>query len=1448
MRTKHIILLLLLAVTSWVKLLAQAPVPKFTADVTQGCSPLVVRFTDQSTGAGPLSYQWDLGNGVLTTSKNPVTTYVYDPAGNNTFTVKLNVRNQYGVRRTEGKITVYPSANVVFRASNNIACAPIEIQYTDLSTVPSGSITGWLWDFGDGTTSTLKNPKKLYTNVGYYNVTLTVTTSNGCTVTNARPRFMRIIGGITPNFEFSRSTACTIPVDVTFNNQTTGPGILSHKWVLGNGLTSNDKNPTTVYDEPGTFNVKLVTTSNYGCKDSLEKPITFSTDNTSFIAPDSVCPDNPVQFTNQGSSTPTSATWDFGDGTTSLEINPVKAYTVPGIYTVKLINAYAECTGTFSRTIKVTTPPDLGFLVTNSKGCQAPHTVKFQDTTANSSNWLWDFGDGTTSTEKNPEHIYTTEGQFSVTLTVTNALGCPSTVTKTDIIEIRPPVDLRIIPVANGGCVPFDYKPSFVFNSLDTVVSYQWDFGDGSTATGPFPVHTYTNYGRYEVKVTVTTSAGCSITYVSPDSVRVGTPPTIDFTVSKNAFCAGEAVDFTSLATPADQWIWLFGDEGKSSEESPSYMYQDTGRMDVTLIAFNNGCPDTLVKEGFLTTYAPVAKFVANVDCSNPRRVSFENLSIEDATHGTTTYFWDFGNGTTSTLKDPPPIIYSSFGSYTVSLTAKDDQCQYRKQVQVNLYRLNPEIETNKPQYCPNDQVRLTVPAAFTENITEYLWSIEGVPTSITDDTATLRIPVKGNYDVSLSVKDKNNCWVTVTKTDLIKIVGAENDFSVANNGGCVNAQIGITDLSTPPNSIKSWRFTFGDGTDTTFTALPITHSYTNAGTYSIRLITVDNFGCKDTTTKTAVAIITKPQVNFMAEDTIYCPDVAVSFFDMTKGNGLSYQWDFGDNGKSTAKDPVHTYTGKDTSYTVRLIVTDENGCIDSLIRTSYIRIAAPTASFELYDSSSICPPLETKFVSTSTNVESLLWDFGDGNLSNLPSTSNFYNTYGKYTATLTVTGYHGCKRTASAEVNVYNPNTQTVFTYNPLENCNTLTANFTIVPPPNTAYSISFGDGTFDSSQATNLTHTYLRPGIYSPRLTLYDSLDCQVNVGGSSRITVNGILPDFDLSSKAFCDTGTVAFQDYSLDGADSIVSWNWTMGDGGVMTGEHFSYHFANPGTYLVTENMTTAKGCVNSRTDTVRVYRTPLAVINGPDEVCVGNVVEFRATTVVPDSLTIWKWTYNGSQNSAEPVIRNNYSSPGTQQLALVASNLLGCSSDTTKEVMVWPNPVITNQPEVSMPVGGSVTLPVSYSSNVMTWTWTPANNLSCTNCGTPTANPQFTTNYNIAVVDSNGCRATSNIVVTVLCVGDNYFIPNTFSPNNDGQNDVFYPRGKGLNRIQSMRIFNRWGEIVFEKKNFPANDRSQGWDGMVRGMKAQSDAYVYIIEVICDNGQIVPLKGNVTLIR
>lgn len=1446
LRTKHIILSILLLVAGASSLFAQKPVASFTADKTSGCAPLTVVFTNTSSGS-PTSIQWDLGNGQL--PSGPKVTGTFTTPG--TYTIHLVVKNDQGpdeIIKTD-YITVFPAAKVNFTSNANIACSPTTIQFTDQTTVDAPStITGYTWDFGDGTTSTAKNPTHQYSNLGYYNVSLTVTTSNGCATTAAKTRFIRIINGVTPNFDFSRSTSCSAPVDVNFINQTTGPGTMTYKWDLGNGQTPTTKNPSTTYNSLNTYNIKLTATSSYGCSGTITKPVTFKSNNTSFTAPDSICQDKPLTLINNGSPTPTSVVWDFGDGTSSGNLNASKSYSTPGTYTITLKNQYAECEGTFTKNIKVTSPPAVNFTATNPIGCKTPHTVQFTDQNAGSTAWFWDFGDGNTSTAQNPQHTYTATGNYDVKLTVTTANGCPNTITKSSFVQIQQPSDIQVAFLPSEGCVPVTIKPTVVFNSIDGVASYDWAFGDGGTGTGIQPSHTYNAFGTYDVTLKITTNAGCIVTKTVNSAVKVGTKPTVDFTASTALTCAGDAVQFTSTSTPADRWQWSFGDQGEAFEENPAHKFQDTGHMTVTLIAWNNGCADTLTKPDILVTTAPVAKFTPVYSCANPLQVNLVNSSITDPSHGPTTYTWDFGFGGPTSNSTNPSVTFPAYGTYNVTLTAKDNVCQYVKTIPVSVFKLAPDILTDKPQYCRNEKFTLSLGNINTSLVKTFTWKIGSRPAVVGQETYQSSIPTNGSYDVTITLEDQHGCITTFTKTGIIKIVGSIPNFTVNNNGGCKDVQVSFTDQSTPPGTITNWDFDFGDNSSASFTAPPFNHIYNQIGTYTVKLITKDNLGCSDSAFKVAGVTVSKPVVNFTANDTIYCPNLGLQFNDKSTGTNITgYTWDFGDGGSSSTKDPLHAFPAKDSTYSIKLIVTDGLGCQDSLTKLQYVKIVAPKPLFTLVDSSSICPPLETKFISLASDYDSLYWDFGDGNSSNLPSTSNFYNAYGSFTAKLYTRGYGGCLDSSSAVINVYNPATTTSFTYGPVEACNEITVTFNVNPPPGTKFKIFFGDGAADSTLNTTVTHTYNRPNFYSPSIFLQDSLDCQSVVGGSQKVLVKGVYPLFGMDKNKFCDTGLVTMKDFSI-GNDPVVNRSWTFGDGNTSNLKNPSNFFSQPGTYTVTQKITTATGCTNSYSDTVRVYLTPTPIINGPGEICLGNSLILNATTLIPDTLTNWRWSYGNGQTSTATSIANQYTAAGQSTVFLTASNKIGCKRDTTKLITIYPLPTISNIPEVVIPIRTGVTLPVSYSAGVEAYVWSPATGLSCTDCPTPFAEPQFTTNYKIEAIDSNGCRATSSIIVRVICVDKNYFIPNTFSPNNDGQNDVFYPRGNGLDRIQSMRIFNRWGELVFERRNFPANSQSEGWNGLIRGMPAQSDAYVYIIEVICENGQIVPIKGNVTLIR
>ena len=196
---------------------------------------------------------------------------------------------------------------------------------------------------------------------------------------------------------------------------------------------------------------------------------------------------------------------------------------------------------------------------------------------------------------------------------------------------------------------------------------------------------------------------------------------------------------------------------------------------------------------------------------------------------------------------------------------------------------------------------------------------------------------------------------------------------------------------------------------------------------------------------------------------------------------------------------------------------------------------------------------------------------------------------------------------------------------------------------------------------------------------------------------------------------------------------------------------------------------------------------------------------------------------------------------------VATNSSGCRDTAIKKVIVNLLPTSVMQDSITILAGNPVTLPITYSPKVNAYLWGPSAGLSCITCPKPDAVPKFTTTYSVLYTDSVGCKNKDTIQVNVLCKDANLFMPNTFSPNDDGRNDVFYPRGTGIYSVRILRVFNRWGELVFEKANFPANNASFGWNGIFKGAKPIQDVYIFQVEVYCENGQLIKQEGDIALI-
>lgn len=1425
---------------------AQAPVAAFTSNVTQGCAPVVVAFQDQSTG-DPKFWAWDLGNGQLSNLQNP--TAVYSTPG--TYTITLVVRNANGTNgiTKTNYITVYPSPLVNFSADKLIACVPAEIQFQDQSTDTSdGTVNKWAWDFGDGTTSTLQNPVKSYSTTGFYTISLTITSTTGCAAATSRFRYIRVVSGIDADFTANADSICRAPFGVTFKNETSGPGVLSYAWDFGNTGTSTLTNPSTSYAATGTYNVKLIATSEYGCSDTLTKPVSITGANTNFNAPDSACLDKQVTFTNASAPTAISAFWDFGDGTTSTQINAVKTFTSPGIYNVTLYNTYARCSDSITKQITVLPTPAVDFTADKQYTCKGPFTVTFSDASPNAVAWLWNFGDGNTSTLQNPAHTYNANGQYNVTLRITTSFGCEATIIKNQFIRIEKPV-VNISNIPNGGCIPFTFEPVHNVTTIDPVVSYFWDFGhNGATSTASAPSYVYTDSGTFTIKLRITTAGGCTDSVVAFNAIRTGPLPFVDFKVDTTTACAFGAVKFFDLSHPADRWYWEFGDGDTSTLKNPQHAYADTGTYTITLSAYNNGCPGTVSKNQLIKVRPPVANFKDSVNCANKFSVFFTDKSVVNPVYGPVTYLWKFGDpaNTTSTLASPT-FTYPALGNYNVSLTVTNGSCSHTAFKQVRLVAELANFVADDVTACKNQAITLNATTSNPANIMQYEWLVNGgLIARGSDRSVQVSFPNAGSYSVTLTITDNNGCVDTKTVANYIVVAGPTASFNAIDTGGCRNTRIGFSDLSTPAGTITQWKWDFGDNTSQTFTAPPFNHVYTDTGWFSVKLTVTDNQGCTDVITRDNLVRITRPKAYFSVPSTKFCPGGELQFTDSSQGYITGYQWNFGDGGTSTLQNPLHIYTGADNLYTVRLIVTDTTGCTDTLTKVNYIDVRKPKPAFTATDTSAICPPLETKFFIGGTDYETYYWDFGDGQTSNQQNPRHFFNAYGTYETKLYVAGYGGCIDSAIKIINVFNPY-NTPFTYSPLDSCNQLLVNFSIAPPANTTFYLYFGDGAVDSSQNTTPSHFYNSPSFYSPYMMLKDKQDCQIPVGGPNVIKIYGAQPFFAVDRKSFCDSGTVYFTNFTISN-DTIVSSVWNFGDGITSTTKDAIHTFTNPGTYYVSLTVTTQRGCIKSQFDTVLVHRTPAPQITGPDIVCINSPLLLQGSTAVSDTALTWSWNLGNGQTSSQQNAQVTYNSTGIKTITLTAKNKIGCEANTTTDVNVVPLPNINIFADPTILLGNGIALPVTYSRNVVTYNWTPSTALSCTDCPSPYANPKFTTKYNVAVTDSNGCASSRDITVTVVCNNSNFFIPNTFSPNGDGQNDVFYVRGRGIERIQSIRIFNRWGQPVFEKRDFMANDKSAGWDGTLKGKPAEQDVYVYVIEVICENATIIPFRGNVALIR
>lgn len=1430
--------------------LAQSPSANFTASPVAGCSPLLVNFQDQSLG-NPVSWKWDFGNGNTSSLQNPSASY-FTPGQ---YTVKLTVSNASGnntLTRSQF-ITVYETPTVRFTANNTTGCFPLRVQFSDQSTAGSGnSNVSWFWDFGNGQTSIVQNPLVSYTSAGTFTVTLKVTNDKGCSKVLSIPNLITTTPGVRSVFTNTLANVCSPPADITFTNSSTGPGLLSWFWDFGDGNTSTQQNPLHTYNTSGNYTVTLATTSSSGCSDTARSavPLAIGGISTLFNSPDTICANSVVNFTNTSVPAPVSSNWNFGDGGTSTLINPTHTYLSAGTYSIRLYNRYSNCLDSVQKNIVVNPLPIPDFSAPATISCQPPFTVNFQDLSSSGTvSWLWDFGDSSTSTQQNPVHTYTNYGSYNVTLVVTNSFGCTDTIIKNNFIEIRR-ATIRIPSLPTHGCIPFTISPVANITALDLVTSYLWDFGDGATSNSATPTHTYTVQGTYNVSLIITTSTGCTDTLLINNAVRVGTNPFVDFTATPTTICALQAVQFSDLSTPADQWQWSFGDGATSTTRNPRHVYDLPGNYTVTLVASNNGCPGTMVKSNFITVLPPVARFNFTASCPIRTQFTFTDQSI-----GPVSWLWDFGDGSPTSSLQNPVHNFPALGVYTVSLTVTNGSCSNTLRRTVFAIDESPDFISPVTTGCKPFAATFSTTNVTPNYIASHIWEFGDGASAINSLSGVINhtYTSSGTYTVRLITVDINGCRDTAIKTNYVRVNGPRTNFSATNASGCIGLTTIFNDLSTTDgvNNIVSWQWDFGDSTIQTFNSPPFQHTYTTPDTFSVKLKITDAAGCTDSMTRTNLVVATAPKAIFTSRDTLTCPGASVSFQNVSQSTlPVNSFWDFGDGTtvNTIGLAPVSHIYSLPGDYTVTLKITDPAGCSDSLSKNLYVHVEYPSASFTVSDTMSSCIPLEAHFTNTSTYYSSLYWDFNPGN-SSLANPVHYYSLPGTYTATLIATSRGNCKDTAYQTITVFDT-TGAYIDYSAAGGCNPLTVDFAAYVSGSYDFLWDFGDGTFLATSSPSARHVYTTFGNFLPRVILTDPTGCLIPVSGIDTIHIIGANAKFGLDKNLLCDSGIINFTD-STTFNDPVISYNWTFGDGGSSSVQNPVHQYNSPGNYTVTLTVQTQSGCsdIATMTNAVKVVQSPSIAITGDTSACVFSPLLQSGVFNFPDtSVVTWQWSFpNGTNSNLQNPPAQTYIKDGNFIVSAIATNSSGCKDTALQNITIYPLPTVNMPGTMTIQNGFPAIIPATYSSNTINWSWMPSLGLSCVDCPQPVASPKFNTDYTVSFIDSNGCINSGLIHIIVICKNANLFMPNTFSPNGDGSNDVFYPRGKGLDRVKTLRIFDRWGEVVFEQNNFPVNNALYGWDGTFKGKKPQAGVYIYQVEVYCDNGDIIKLGGNVALI-
>jgi|GEM_PF-237165 len=761
------------------------------------------------------------------------------------------------------------------------------------------------------------------------------------------------IANVPPVAAFSSTTTdLTSSLDGSGSTDPDG-SIVAYAWDFGDSNTGTGATATHTYTLPGTYVVSLTVTDNRGAKNTVTHSVTATLPNVAPTAAFTTTATDLAVAVNGSGSTDTDGTvasyaWDFGDGATASGSTANHTYAAAGTYTISLtVTDNKGATGTVTHPVSVlaaNVPPVAAFGSTTTNLSAAFDASASTDSDGTIASYAWDFGDSKTGTGVSPTHVYTLPGSYVASLTVTDNRGGTSTVTHS--VTVTAP---NVAPTAaftstatNLG-VATDATSST--DSDGSIVSYAWDFGDSSTASGVTASHTYAAAGTFTIALTVTDNSGATNTVShSVTVIATNIAPVAAFSSTTNSLTASfdSSASADSDGTIAS-YAWNFGDTTTGSGASPTHTYLQPGSYVVSLTVTDNRGGTNTVTHSVTVVAANVAPTAAFTTTATDLAVAVNGSGSTDTDGTVASYAWDFGDGATAS-GSTANHTYAAAGTYTISLTVTDN-----KGATGTVTHPVSVLAANVPPVAAFGSTTTNLSAAFDASastdsdgtIASYAWDFGDSKTG-TGVSPTHVYTLPGSYVASLTVTDNRGGTSTVTHSVTVTAPNVAPTAAFTSTATNLGVATDATSSTDSDGSIVSYAWDFGDSS--TASGVTASHTYAAAGTFTISLTVTDNKGATGTVTHPVSVLAANVSPTAAFTSTV---SALVATFDGSTsvdpdGSIASYAWNFGDSGTSTGATTSHTYAAAG-SYIVMLTVTDNSGATNAV--THSVTVSAPAAT-----------------------------------------------------------------------------------------------------------------------------------------------------------------------------------------------------------------------------------------------------------------------------------------------------------------------------------------------------------------------------------------------------------------------------------------------------------------------------------------------------------------------